>query len=73
MSRNRGIFLFAALAVGMPVLVYAACKSDCRDEYESAREDCVLLHEGPDEADDLQMCLQEAKDDYDECISECNR
>jgi len=73
MSKTRCFLLIAGIAIAFPALVYAACKSDCREEYESARDDCVLLYDHPDEADDLQMCLQSAKDDYDECIAECNR
>ena len=63
------LFLFSMV---LPVGVHAGCKSDCRDEYNSAREDCMLLHEDPDEADDLQMCLADAKSQYEDCIEECD-
>lgn len=62
-----------SLAVVFPVaLVWAGCKTDCREEYESEVESCKLLHDGPDDFDDLQMCIQSAKDDYDSCIEECD-
>ncbi len=51
---------------------FAGCKSDCADEYQSAREDCNNLHDDPDEADDLQICLDESKSDYDNCVEDCN-
>ena len=49
----------------------SGCKTDCRDEYESERDSCMLLYDDPDDADDLQMCLQEAKSTYDDCVEEC--
>jgi len=54
------------------VAIRAGCKSDCRDEYESEVESCKLLHDDPDDADDLQLCIQIAKDDYESCIEECD-
>jgi hypothetical protein len=50
---------------------YAGCKSDCLDEYQSAKEDCINLHDDPDEADDLRMCIDDAKAAYDECVEDC--
>lgn len=51
---------------------WAGCKSDCREAYESEVESCKMLHDDPDDADDLQLCIQSAKDDYDACIDECD-
>ena len=53
-------------------MIWAGCKSDCRDEYDSEVESCKALHDEPDDADDLQMCIQAAKDNYDSCIEECD-
>jgi hypothetical protein len=50
---------------------YAGCKSDCIDEYQSEKEDCNNLYDEPDDADDLKICLDDAKDAYDDCIEEC--
>ena len=50
----------------------AGCKGDCREEYESDVDSCHLLYSDADDADDLQQCVQEAKDDYDACIEECD-
>lgn len=53
-------------------MVWAGCKSDCREAYESAVDSCKVLYDQPDDADDLQQCIQSAKDDYDSCIEECD-
>ena len=53
------------------VLVWAGCMSDCKDNYDSEVESCKLLYEDPDEADDLQQCIQNAKDEYQSCVEEC--
>ncbi len=67
------IALILLLIVVLPsAMVWAGCKSDCRDTYESEIESCKLLHDGPDDADDLQLCIQVAKDDYDSCVEECD-
>jgi len=29
------------------------------------------LHDDPDESDDLQLCLDDAKSTYDDCVEEC--
>ena len=53
-------------------LVWAGCKSDCKDTYQSDVEDCHALYDDPDDADDLKLCVEEAKDTYDSCIEECD-
>jgi len=53
-------------------MAYAGCKSDCRGTYDDDVESCKSLYDDPDDADDLRLCLQTAKDDYDSCIYECN-
>ncbi len=42
----------------------AGCKSDCRDDYESEIDSCHELYGDADDADDLQRCVQDAKDDF---------
>ena len=61
-----------AIALLATSTISAGCKTDCEDEYESAREDCNLLHDDPDDADWLQMCLEEAQSEYEDCINECD-
>ena len=50
---------------------WADCKSDCQNEYQSEVNSCKEQYGDPDDADELQMCLDDAKGDYDSCIDEC--
>jgi hypothetical protein len=56
----------------MATIGWAGCKGDCKDTYASEIEDCHLLHDDPDDADDLKQCIEDAKDAYDSCIEECD-
>ncbi len=64
------ISLAAVLLLYLPN-AWADCKSDCQKEYESATKSCEEQYGDPDDADELQMCLDSAKGDYDSCIDEC--
>jgi hypothetical protein len=59
------------LLAASSALVWAGCISDCKDNYDSEVESCKLMHDDPDEADDLQQCIQDAKDEYQSCVEEC--
>jgi hypothetical protein len=70
-----------AFAIGILVLLAgpqavrpaaAGCTSDCRVEYDSEIDSCRLLYSEPDEADDLRMCIDNAKSEYDSCVYECS-
>ena len=50
---------------------WADCKSDCQNEYEAAIKSCKEEYNDPDDADELQMCLDSAKGNYDSCLDEC--
>jgi hypothetical protein len=56
----------------IPNNVWAGCKSDCGDEYDSAIESCKSQYDEPDDADTLMSCIDDAKDEYESCIEECN-
>jgi len=43
------------------VLVWAGCISDCKDDYDSAVKSCKLMYDEPDDADELQQCIQNVK------------
>jgi len=45
--------------------------SDCREEFESEIQSCHVTYDDPDDADDLMLCIQNAKDEYEDCIEEC--
>lgn len=72
-ARRRVIPIAAAfgLALLAPSPATAGCVSACRDDYDSEVDSCRSDHDDPDEADDLRMCIDNAKDTYDECIHEC--
>jgi hypothetical protein len=71
MKARRSLILFAVLILSAATLVWAGCKTDCKDEYESAVESCKSLYDDADDSDMLSHCIQTAKDDYESCIEEC--
>jgi hypothetical protein len=38
-------------------MIWAGCKSDCRDEYDSEIESCKSQYDDPDDADELRQCI----------------
>jgi hypothetical protein len=64
------MLVFNLAAIG--TLAWAGCKTDCRDEYDSEVESCKSTYDDPDDADELQQCIQNAKDEYESCIEECD-
>jgi hypothetical protein len=60
------------LLAASSVMVWAGCKSDCRDAYDSEIESCKLIYDDPDDADELRQCIQNASDEYESCIEECD-
>jgi hypothetical protein len=66
-------FILPAVLVAMSsAMIWAGCKSDCRDEYDSAIESCKSRYDDPDDADELRQCIQNATDEYESCIEDCN-
>jgi hypothetical protein len=68
----KRLMLLVALFAGSLAMVWAGCKSDCRDDYDSEVDSCHQRYDDPDDADDLQRCLRDAKDAYESCIEECD-
>jgi hypothetical protein len=50
---------------------WAGCKSDCQDDYQSEVQSCKGNYDDPDDADELKICLDNAKSEYDACVNEC--
>ena len=73
MTRKRVIILliFVLIIFGSSLRTMAGCKSDCRDEYETEVESCKDQYDDPGEADELKMCIDDAKSEYQSCIDEC--
>ena len=66
-------FILSAALFAMPaVMVWAGCKSDCWDESDSEIESCKSQYDDPDDVDELRQCIQNATDEYESCIEECN-
>jgi len=72
MIANKRPACLVVLILSAATLVWAGCKSDCKDTYQSEVENCHLLYDSPNEADDLQLCIENAKGTYDACIEECD-
>jgi len=59
------VVLFCASNAG------ADCKSDCQQDYFNARGECQTTYNVTKDSDQLQSCLDQAKADYESCLSEC--
>jgi len=50
---------------------WSDCKSDCQNEYQSDVESCKAQLDDPDDAQELQICMDDAKSEYELCFGEC--
>ena len=66
-------FLTFHAILGMVLSARTACKSDCRDQYESQVEACNSTYDDPQDSEDLRTCIDNSKNDYDSCIEGCVR
>ena len=64
-------FVFVLIIFGFSLRSIADCKSDCQDEYQSEVDSCKTLSDDPDEADTLETCMDDAKNQYESCIEQC--
>ena len=72
----RIYILVASLAIVVTfiptIFANAGCVSDCKSEYESEVDSCNIFNgDDPDNHDDLQSCIEDAKYEYDCCHEEC--
>jgi hypothetical protein len=58
----------ATLALAASLISTCPAWAGCKSDYQDAIQDCQMLHDEPDEADDLRLCLEEARDDYEACV-----
>ena len=65
------IFLLSCIPYGTLLSVWADCKPDCRDQYDSSVASCNSFYDDPEDPDSLEICVDNAKDDYDKCLEEC--
>jgi hypothetical protein len=50
---------------------WADCKSDCQNDYQSEVESCRANYDDPDDADELQICIDNVRSGYESCINDC--
>jgi hypothetical protein len=67
----KRVFVMLTLFGASTALIRAESASDCRDDFDSEVASCRSLYDEPDDADDLQQCIQDAQDEYQSCIEEC--
>jgi len=65
-------YILATLGVMSPGTSYATCGEECDAKYSSDIDDCrSQFGEDPADADDLLACIQEAREDYRNCLDDC--
>jgi hypothetical protein len=67
----KRVFVMLTLFGASTALIWAGSVSDCRDDFDSEVASCRSLYDEPDDADDLQQCIQDAQDEYQSCVEEC--
>lgn len=64
--------ILAALMTASPGSAIAWCGEECDTQYGSDIDDCHSQYgDDPADADDLAACIQEARDDYRNCLDNC--
>jgi hypothetical protein len=74
MRKTLAFLIFVTVMLALIGLgkVLAACGGDCDSTYQSDSASCHLMYgSDPDDADDLSMCIQNARDDYRTCTESC--
>jgi hypothetical protein len=63
--------IFILIIFGFNLRSMAGCKSDCKEDYESEVESCKEQYDDPSDAEELKVCIDDAKSEYQACIEEC--
>jgi hypothetical protein len=63
--------IFVLIIFGFSLRSIADCKSDCQDAYDSEVDSCKTQYDDPDDADTLQMCIDNLRSEYQSCVDEC--
>jgi hypothetical protein len=72
---KRWIFCIVVLVLitsGFNIRAIAGCKSDCQDQYESEIQSCNEQYDEPDDDEMLRTCVEDAKNEYQSCVDECD-
>ena len=70
-NQMRLLVIFSIPIIFFASNSWAGCKSDCKDEYQAAKEECQSLYDDPGDADQLQNCIDDAYSNYESCIEDC--
>jgi hypothetical protein len=62
------IGVLSFLLTCLPRFASGGCISDCKGQYQSDVEDCQRQNDSPDNANDLQACVDDMHDDYESCV-----
>ena len=65
------LMMLATLILISASPAWAGCKSDCQNDYQSEVESCRTNYDDPDDADELKICMDNAKSEYDSCVNDC--
>ena len=47
------------------------CEFECKSEYQSSKFECSESWTGPDQETNKQNCLDDARNDYQQCMDTC--
>ena len=68
MRRLISLFIVILICGGQ---VWADCKSDCQEDYQSEVNSCRSQFSDRDDAEDLAACINDARGEYESCLEEC--
>ncbi len=66
------ISVFVLIISGFSLYAIAGCKSECQDQYESEIQSCNEQYDDPDDDEMLRTCVDDAKNEYQSCVDECD-
>jgi hypothetical protein len=74
--KTKGYLAAAFVTVLVPFILFpgparASCGEDCDSSYQSEVDSCSLTNDAPEDGEDLSLCVQSAKDDYQSCLDDC--
>jgi len=72
MVKKLILALVLAAAFAQPRTASPGCVSDCRDDFDSEVDNCKLLYDDPEDSDDLESCIDNARSEYEDCVHECH-
>jgi hypothetical protein len=72
-SRSGTALIFVIYLAAVTTLVWASCISECDEKLDSAIAECKMQYDNLNNADDLQKCIDSAKEDHQSCVEHCHQ